>query len=126
MSKHEAFQRHQLEVARADLVRKYRANPSVWPDGIESKADRWYSEHLDKWTDAYVASLLDKPVSSTPVDIPPLVDTLVDKCPPEDILVDKLVDMSTAKVVRDTAYWRERKRAQRAKLRGLTPASSAA
>jgi hypothetical protein len=61
MNKHEVFQNYQLEIARAELVRKYRASSNTWPDGIESKADPWYTFHQDKWFDAYVASLLGKP-----------------------------------------------------------------
>jgi hypothetical protein len=53
MNKHEVFQNYQFEIARAELVRKYRASSNTWPDGIESKADPWYT--------SYVASLLGKP-----------------------------------------------------------------
>jgi hypothetical protein len=56
---HEAFQRYQLETGRAKMVRKYRASPGIWPDGIDSKHDRWYSAKMHKWTDDYIASLID-------------------------------------------------------------------
>jgi hypothetical protein len=29
---------------RAKLVKKYREVPNAWPDGIESKHDRWYGD----------------------------------------------------------------------------------
>lgn len=32
----------QLEADRGALVRKYRANPKAWPDGIDDDGDRWY------------------------------------------------------------------------------------
>jgi hypothetical protein len=39
-----------LRVARADLVRRYRAQPHLWPDGIDSETDRWYRP--EEWPDA--------------------------------------------------------------------------
>lgn len=31
-----------LLAARGGLVREYRAHPGKWPDGIDTKHDRWY------------------------------------------------------------------------------------
>ena len=39
----------QLWEARAELVRKYRARPATFPDGIDTKYDRWY--RAEEWTD---------------------------------------------------------------------------
>ena len=41
-----------LQAARGDLVQKYRARPQAFPDGIDSKWDRWYV--AEDWTDAGV------------------------------------------------------------------------
>jgi hypothetical protein len=38
-----------VERARRELVRRYRASPNVWPDGIDSKGDRWYRP--EEWND---------------------------------------------------------------------------
>ena len=42
----------ELEAARGELVRLYKASPGKWPDGIDSKYDRWYNP--DDWTDGGV------------------------------------------------------------------------
>lgn len=49
------FQRAQLAQGRLDLVRRYRANPRLWPDGIDAmspdKGEQWYrgkEAHWDK------------------------------------------------------------------------------
>jgi hypothetical protein len=39
-----------VEIARGKLVKAYRANPRLWPDGIDSAGDRWYRE--GEWSDA--------------------------------------------------------------------------
>ena len=39
-----------LEAARSDIVRRYRAHPQSWPDGIDTQYDRWYDP--EEWTDA--------------------------------------------------------------------------
>ena len=38
-----------LIAARGDLVRRYRISPLPWPDGIDSKWDRWYRP--EEWLD---------------------------------------------------------------------------
>lgn len=43
------FQAARLLAARGLLVRQYRANPRPWPDGIDTKYDRWYFAH--EWKD---------------------------------------------------------------------------
>lgn len=58
---HTSFHRYQLELGRARMIVKYRASQSLWPDGIDSKLDRWYSACLNKWTPEYIVSLL-KPI----------------------------------------------------------------
>ena len=35
--------------ARSALVRAYRASPGKWPDGIDTKYDRWY--RAAEWKD---------------------------------------------------------------------------
>jgi len=51
-----------LEQDRARIVRLYRQNPHAWPDGIDSKPDRWYQGHEAEWTEERIARLLgDKP-----------------------------------------------------------------
>lgn len=37
-----------LTLNRGALVRKYRANPRAFPDGIDSKYNRWY--RAEDWT----------------------------------------------------------------------------
>jgi hypothetical protein len=32
---------------RAKLVKKYRANPSPWPDGIDHPGNRWYGDGVN-------------------------------------------------------------------------------
>lgn len=38
----EDFRAAQLQAARGELVREYRAHPGKWPNGIDTKHDRWY------------------------------------------------------------------------------------
>jgi hypothetical protein len=38
---------------RARLVKKYRLSPKTWPDGIDSKSDRWYGDGSG-WPDQLV------------------------------------------------------------------------
>jgi hypothetical protein len=38
-----------LQEARSKLVAKYRTNPAPWPDGVDTKYDRWYRP--EEWTD---------------------------------------------------------------------------
>jgi len=38
--------------ARGELVKKYRISQNPWPDGIDSKWDRWYlGGTTEEWTD---------------------------------------------------------------------------
>jgi len=96
MSQHD----ENLIKARGDLVKKYRISSNPWPDGIDSKWDRWYIPA--EWTDEgeYLGPI---PMPKRPegVDIP-IVDTAS---------VDKTVDR--------TDYWREKKREQRAKAKEI-------
>jgi hypothetical protein len=32
------------------LVRRYLATPSAWPDGIDTKWERWHQERKEYWT----------------------------------------------------------------------------
>jgi hypothetical protein len=48
--KSEQIAQDNLLVARSAIVRKYRINPKLWPDGIDSKWDRWYRK--EDWTDS--------------------------------------------------------------------------
>ena len=101
--------------ARLDLVRKYRAHPGLWPDGIDSESDPWYRGHEHEW-----AALLDKPA----------VDTAVDKSSVDKVSVDKSVDklgaVDTSDVDRRKAYQREWIREHRARQRSVVLTSSAA
>lgn len=38
-----------LRCGRAALVQHYQEHPSSWPDGIESRANRWYTSHKPYW-----------------------------------------------------------------------------
>ena len=38
-----------LHAARSKLVKAYRENPRLWPDGIDTKWGRWY--RAEEWTD---------------------------------------------------------------------------
>ena len=38
-----------LLAARSEIVREFRAHPAKWPDGIDSKYDRWY--RAEEWAD---------------------------------------------------------------------------
>jgi hypothetical protein len=44
-----------VEHARRELVRRYRANPRLWPDGIDgvpgSGCEQWYRGHEHEWSD---------------------------------------------------------------------------
>ena len=44
-----SFEQAKLLKIRAELVRKYRANPQVWPDGIGSwlKSAEWPEERIE-------------------------------------------------------------------------------
>lgn len=44
-----AFRAAELRAARGELVRQYRASPGKWPDGIDTKWDRWYVP--EQWND---------------------------------------------------------------------------
>ena len=37
-----------IEAARGELVKDFKASPGKWPDGIDSKYDRWYDP--DDWS----------------------------------------------------------------------------
>lgn len=39
-----AFRHAEIEKSRGELVLKYRASPQAYPDGIDSKYDRWYRD----------------------------------------------------------------------------------
>ena len=45
-----------LARARAELVRRYRANPRLWPDGIDGRpgsgCQQWYRGHELDWDEA--------------------------------------------------------------------------
>ena len=42
----------QLQRNRGEMVRKYRDKPGSWPDGADSRYDRWY--RAEEWTDGGV------------------------------------------------------------------------
>ena len=52
----EKLQAMRLERARCELVAKYRDNPRLWPDGIDTKFDRWYTGKEGEWTADRVAA----------------------------------------------------------------------
>jgi hypothetical protein len=62
-----------LRVYRASMVRKYLAFPATWPDGIDTKYDRWYTDHQAYW-DA-LSKKVDGPLNS-PHWIDPLDDPI--------------------------------------------------
>jgi hypothetical protein len=41
------YEHAKLEAARGELVKAFKASPGKWPDGIDSKYDRWYRP--DEW-----------------------------------------------------------------------------
>jgi hypothetical protein len=49
--------------ARAQLVRRYRAHPQMWPDGIDgmdgSGNEQWYRGHEHEWTEERIKAILD-------------------------------------------------------------------
>ena len=49
------YEREKMLLIRGELVRKYRANPQVWPDGIDglpgSGNEQWYRGHEAEWLD---------------------------------------------------------------------------
>ncbi len=66
-----------LERARALLVRKYRAYPQGWPDGIDglpgSGNEQWYRGHEVEWTEERIEALINAkfvPANSPPVSRP--------------------------------------------------------
>lgn len=38
-----------VKAGRALLVKKYLAHPQSWPDGIENKANPWYTTNKEYW-----------------------------------------------------------------------------
>jgi hypothetical protein len=53
---------------RGRLVAKYRVNPQVWPDGIDSPGDRWYKPEDWGPTDAKgIARPVNTPTAAAPV-----------------------------------------------------------
>jgi hypothetical protein len=61
----------ELRVYRASMVKKYLAVPATWPDGIDTKYDRWYTDHRDYW------DALSKKVDG-PLNAPHWIDPLDD------------------------------------------------
>ena len=101
-----SFEQAKLLKIRAELVRKYRANPQVWPDGIGSwfKSAEWPEERIE-------ALLSDRPwpvnavVNAPPVNTP--VNTQVVNAPLERVKAAARPNMA--------AYMRERRAAAKAK-----------
>jgi len=65
-----------LEVARARLVSLYRANKRLWPDGIDSKGDRWYEGHEAEWTKERIAKALGNKGGSVTTVLPPVTSAV--------------------------------------------------
>ncbi len=70
-----------VERDRAKLVVMYRRSGSPWPDGIDSKSDRWYGDG-SSWTDERIAAALDDSVFEGRVRPRPKVVTV-----PADVVV---------------------------------------
>lgn len=101
-------QEEQLLKARKELVVKYRQSPHPWPDGIDSKWDRWYI--AEEWDDDGTYHGI------TPMPKRPEVS--VDNGVVDNLSVDKNVDKSR------TEYYREQKRKQRAAQKALRDAGT--
>lgn len=50
-----------LERARAELVKRYRESSAPWPDGIDTKYDRWYGDGSG-WTQERIERALSEEV----------------------------------------------------------------
>ncbi len=70
-----------LERDRAKLVVMYRRSGSPWPDGIDSKSDRWYGDG-NSWTEERIKAALDDAVFEGRLKSRPKVVVV-----PEDVVV---------------------------------------
>ena len=65
-----------LERERGKIVRKYKGNPLLWPDGIDSAGDRWYLGHETEWTETRIAVALGEKDAATGGNKTPHVTTV--------------------------------------------------
>ena len=69
-----------LTMARIDLVRRYHAHPQGWPDGIDTKYERWYTNNQKHWDDL-ARGVVTEPVvkvvvTKTPAEVAKVVSNL--------------------------------------------------
>lgn len=55
-----------LIAARLHLVRLYHAHPQGWPDGIDTKWDRWYTTNKAYWDKLAIEQTVTKTVTEIP------------------------------------------------------------
>lgn len=89
----------QLTAARIHLVQLYQAHPQGWPDGIDTKYDRWYSTNKAYWDELARVTKSRSSVTKTPVTVTESPDIVTESTPET---VTKTPDIVTETTVTET------------------------